>query len=221
MASHKARVRPVSGHTQGKDNALNVVLPEDIICHITSYLGAKDLATVSQVCRELYFASHLVARKHFQRAFGAQPDVTLPRMKLFHLVDRIPDRSEANMRDLMLWSAVRGYNKMIKTLIARAPASMRIIETKQPGTGATPLILATEANRVAAVKLLMQDVSQHTSPAHCHGPACPAAGAAVRQHTTCAHCSVRLGRAVSCTCTCTCASCFAASCLLPVLATCF
>src|SRR4051812_4837651 len=86
--------------------------PEDLVFFFQGFASGKDLASASCVCREFYFASFLAAVHHFEGAFGAKPDPSMPRLKLFHMVDRINNTSEANVRDLMLWSATRGYVKM-------------------------------------------------------------------------------------------------------------
>jgi hypothetical protein len=67
-------------------------------------------------------------------------------------VDRVHQTSEGNQRDLMLWSASRGYTKMVRSLAA---VDGRLCEARQPSTGATPLILACEHGHLDVVNLLI------------------------------------------------------------------
>ncbi len=124
---------------------------------IHKYLTGRDLAQASAVCREFYFSAFLAASRHFFVYFGefppSQAHLALSRLRLFSMVDRVHLASESNHRDLMLWSACRGYTKMIKSLAATSVG--KIYETKQTHTGATPLILACEHGQMKVVRLLL------------------------------------------------------------------
>lgn len=124
--------------------------------HIFQFLGGRELAATSQVCKEFYFAAFLAAAKHFYEYFGAHHRPSLRRMRLFRLVDKVHEQTEANHRDLIMWSCLRGYVKMIQRLLKVGSASL--IETKQPSSGATPLILACEHNQFAAAQELLKQV---------------------------------------------------------------
>lgn len=115
--------------------------PEDLIFHIHGFLPAKDLCAAGQASREFYFAAYLAARDHFVQAFGAAPDPSLPRRSLFKLVDAVRDLSlsETSMRDLFLWSCMRGYVKMVAHIVDIAPKHTQIAETVVAGVKAAPL----------------------------------------------------------------------------------
>ena len=120
------------------------------------FLGGRDLAAASCVCREFYFSAFGASWSHFFTHFGkvppADPTTAVSRIRLFSLVDRVHQTSEGNQRDLMLWSASRGYTKMVRSLAA---VDGRLCEARQPSTGATPLILACEHGHLDVVNLLI------------------------------------------------------------------
>ena len=126
--------------------------------YVHQFLSGRDLAHSSCVCREFYFSSFLASARHFQDHFGKPPPThprwRLTRLRLFTMVDRVNVHTDSNHRDLMIWSACRGYPRMIRTLASRT--SVRVIDTRQSQTGATPLILAAEHGRAAAVELLLE-----------------------------------------------------------------
>ena len=131
--------------------------PEDVVYNIHRYLAGKDLSASSCVCREFYFAAFGAAWSHFYTHFGkpppTDPTIAVSRLRLFSLVDRVHVTSETNQRDLVLWSASRGYTKMVHTLAVAS--DNRLCEARQPNTGATPLILACEHGHLEVVKLLL------------------------------------------------------------------
>jgi ankyrin repeat protein len=170
------------------------ILPEDLTIFILSFLSGKDLVTSSQVSRLFYFGATHTAFKRFDSAFGGRPDASLPRSLLFHLIDRAdsimsissllqnnPHNSLAiitaadrdpGLRDLFLWSSMRGYLKMMKTLVSlsnAAPSGMSLhslMDSKQPSTGATALMLACEYKQSHCVTFLTKScLVDHTATA--------------------------------------------------------
>jgi ankyrin repeat protein len=112
------------------------------------------LSAASAACSAFAAAARQAASFAFYQFFGAEPPPSLPRRMLFRLVDRIADASEANRKDLLGWSAMRGYVKAIKTILTRAP---KWADCGAPVTGSTPLTLAVEhAPTVATVELLLE-----------------------------------------------------------------
>jgi hypothetical protein len=130
--------------------------PEDVVYTVHRFLGGKELAAASCVCREFYFAAFGAAWASFHTHFGrvppSDPTIAVSRLRLFSLVDRVHVGTEGNQRDLILWSAGRGYTKMVRSL---ATADARLCEARQPSTGATPLILACEHGHLGVVELLI------------------------------------------------------------------
>jgi hypothetical protein len=133
-----------------------LLLPEDVVGVVLAFLGPAELAMTGASCRELYFATFAVASHHFLRAFGASPDSSLTRGKLFHALDRIKNKDDASCRDLFVWSCMRGYAKMVKALAVRAANVPQLLESRYGPSGATPLLLAVEHNRPVVVKLLLE-----------------------------------------------------------------
>ena len=173
------------------------LLPEDLSINILSFLSGKELITISNVSRLFYFGATHSALKRFENAFGGRPDASLPRARLFTLVDRsdliislytivknnslqsaavtsallCADR-DFGMRDLFLWSSMRGYLGMIKKLIVLSNASQSstslhaLTDSKQPATGATALMLACEFNQPNIVSFLTKTCTvDHTATA--------------------------------------------------------
>jgi ankyrin repeat protein len=137
------------------------ILPEDIIGHITTYFDVEEMSNAGAACRELYFACYTTAHHTFTKAFGAPPEPSMSRARVFHTNGRIASTDDASMRDMLLWCCIRGYTTMIKRLNKRATrlALPAFLETRSGIAGLTPLLLAVEHNRLAVVKMLLDLVS--------------------------------------------------------------
>lgn len=133
-------------------------LPEDVVGHVLTFLGPPELAAAGQACRDLYFAAYAVAARAFTRAFGAPPDASLPRARLFHAVGRLAadGGDDASTRDLLCWCAMRGYAKAVRRLAGRPRAPASLLESRYGPGGLTPLVLAVEHSRLHVVKLLLE-----------------------------------------------------------------
>jgi len=167
------------------------LVPEDITHHILSFLSEKDLLVTSLVSRLFYFGSTHIGLKRFSLSFGGRSDPSLPRSLLFRLVDRADSvmslykvlrnsttyldiitaaDSDPGLRDLFLWCSMRGYLGMMKKLVAianAAPTGMSLhslVDSKQPTTGATALILACEYNQFECAHYLSKSCAvDHTA----------------------------------------------------------
>lgn len=142
-------------------------LPEDIVGVITTYFDVYDLSNAGAACRELYFSTYSTAVGAFIKAFGALPETSMPRAKLFHINARASATDDTSMRDLLLWCSMRGYTAMIQRLHKRA-AKLSVpafLDSRYGAATVTPLLLAVEHGRLAVVKLLLELVS---GVQHCH-----------------------------------------------------
>jgi hypothetical protein len=132
------------------------VLPSDAVLSFVAFLGGRDLAAVSAACWEFNAAAQRAAASAFYQFFGAEPPPSLPRLRLFQLVDQAAEvkTSETTAQELLRWSATRGYGKAIRTILRGAP---KFTECGAPGSGSTPLTLAVEhAPSVGSVELLLE-----------------------------------------------------------------
>lgn len=130
--------------------------PEDLVLMFQSYLGGSDLAVASCACREFYFSSLLVAARSFKEAFGRRHDRELTRLQLFRLVDLVHDEGPAAARELAVWSAAKGYTRMLRALHARMRGSL--LGLQRPSDNASLLLVATQHNQREAVRLLLEKV---------------------------------------------------------------
>jgi ankyrin repeat protein len=129
-------------------------IPNDSLYSIMCYLWGGEMASCSQVCRELYKVLGETVVSQFLQHFGGRHPRRMMRNVLFRMVEKIRVRSVTNLKGILLWSSHHGYLKAVRNCIAdeRWHPKMKL---RRPSDGATPLYLAAEQNNLPIVRALL------------------------------------------------------------------
>jgi ankyrin repeat protein len=139
-------MRPAADH-------LFISLPNDTLYTTMCFLWGGEMASCSQVCRELYNVIGETVVSGFLVEFGGRHPRRMMRNVLFRMYEKVRVRSMSNMKGIMLWSSHHGYLRAVRGCIAdeRWHAKLKI---RRPSDGATPLFLAAEQNNLPIVRAL-------------------------------------------------------------------
>ncbi len=133
---------------------LFVSMPNDTLYTTMCFLWGGEMASCSQVCRELYNVIGETVVSQFLQHFGGRHPRRMMRNVLFRMVEKVRVRSLTNVKGIMLWSAHHGYLRAVRHCMSddRWHAKLKI---RRPSDGATPLFLAAEQNNLPIVRALL------------------------------------------------------------------
>ena len=125
--------------------------PNDVLFCVASFLGGQDCAIVSITCRTLYKVIGEATVSLFLELFGKTQPRLMARVVIFRLVQKARVCSNADAKDLALWSAAYGYPRAISQ-IANTQTLAAIMNARRASDGATPLYLACDHGHVEIVR---------------------------------------------------------------------
>ena len=129
-------------------------LPNDALFHVMCYMWGGEMASCSQVNRELYNVLGETVVSLFLQNFGGRHPRRMMRNVLFRMVEKVRVRSTTNLKGIMLWSSHHGYLRAVRNCMTdeRWHPKMKL---RRPSDGATPLFLAAEQNNLPICRALL------------------------------------------------------------------
>jgi hypothetical protein len=149
---------------------LFVSLPNDTLYTVMCYLWGGEMASCSQVCKDLYKVLGETVVSQFLQHFGGRHPRRMMRNVLFRMVEKVRVRSVTNLKGILLWSSHHGYLRAVRNCIAdeRWHPKMKL---RRPSDGATPLYLAAEQNNLPICRaLLARGVDINLGTFECFSP---------------------------------------------------
>lgn len=129
-------------------------LPNDTLYTVSAFLWGGEMASCSQVCRDMYKVLGETVVSLFLQEFGGRHPRRMMRNVLFRMVEKSRVRSTSNLKGIMLWSSHHGYLRAVRNCMAdeRWHSKMKL---RRPSDGATPLFLAAEQNNLPICRALL------------------------------------------------------------------
>lgn len=97
---------------------LFVSLPNDTLYTVMCYLWGGEMASCSQVCKDLYKVLGETVVSQFLQHFGGRHPRRMMRNVLFRMVEKVRVRSVTNLKGILLWSSHHGYLRAVRNCIA-------------------------------------------------------------------------------------------------------